>query len=175
MLPDTFEQIRKDCSKVFCFTTPPLWINVRVDIRFWSFKSNRNSNENENKNATGEDTYAGALRAPRAGSPACVFVFVFVWISVWFKWPKTYIHKRLSTTVAYWNTWLLELSTCFIRTTHVGWRARTVYWAPAIGIFLSCYCSLASFQRVFLRLRTFRFFESIVKVLNYQLILKAML
>ena len=58
--------------------TPPLWINVRVDIRFWSFKSNRNSNENENKNATGEDTYAGALRAPRAGSPACVFVFVFV-------------------------------------------------------------------------------------------------
>ena len=59
-------------------TTPTLWINVRVDIRFWSFKSNRNSNENENKNATGEDTYAGALRAPRAGSPACVFVFVFV-------------------------------------------------------------------------------------------------
>ena len=26
----------------------------------------------------GEDTYAGALRAPRAGSPAFVFVFVFV-------------------------------------------------------------------------------------------------
>jgi len=23
-----------------------------------------------------------------------------------------------------------------------GWRARTGYWAPAIGIFLSCYCSL---------------------------------
>lgn len=22
-----------------------------------------------------------------------------------------------------------------------GWRARTVYWAPAIGIFLSCYCT----------------------------------
>ena len=34
-------------------------------------------NENENKNATGEDTYAGALRAPRAGSPACVFVCIF--------------------------------------------------------------------------------------------------
>ena len=60
------------------FNTPTLWINVRVDIRFWSFKSNRNSNENGNKNATGEDTYVGALRAPRAGSPACVFVFVFV-------------------------------------------------------------------------------------------------
>ena len=38
----------------------------------------QNENESENKNATGEDTYAGALRAPRAGSPACVFVFVFV-------------------------------------------------------------------------------------------------
>ena len=23
-----------------------------------------------------------------------------------------------------------------------GWRARTFYWAPAIGIFLSCYCSV---------------------------------
>ena len=34
-------------------------------------------NENENKNATGEDTYAGALRAPCAGSPACASVFVF--------------------------------------------------------------------------------------------------
>ena len=22
-----------------------------------------------------------------------------------------------------------------------GWRARTFYWAPAIGIFLSCYCT----------------------------------
>ena len=42
------------------------------------FKLNVNSNENENKNTTGEDTCAGALRAPRAGSPACVFVFVFV-------------------------------------------------------------------------------------------------
>ena len=41
-------------------------------------------NENENKNATGEDTYAGALRAPRAGSPACVFVFVSVLIFVSF-------------------------------------------------------------------------------------------
>ena len=42
------------------------------------FKLNINSNENESNNATGEDTYAGALRAPRAGSPACVFAFVFV-------------------------------------------------------------------------------------------------
>ena len=22
-----------------------------------------------------------------------------------------------------------------------GWQARTGYWAPAIGIFLSCYCT----------------------------------
>ena len=44
------------------------------------FKFNVNSNENESKNATGEDTYAGALRAPRAGSPAFVSVFVFVLI-----------------------------------------------------------------------------------------------
>ena len=42
------------------------------------FKLNMNSNENESKNATGEDTYAGALRVPRAGYPACVFAFVFV-------------------------------------------------------------------------------------------------
>ena len=32
----------------------------------------------------GEDTYAGALRAPRAGSPAFVSVFVFVLIFVFF-------------------------------------------------------------------------------------------
>ena len=31
---------------------------------------------------TGEDTYAGALRAPRAGSPDFVSVFVFVLIYV---------------------------------------------------------------------------------------------
>ena len=42
----------------------------------------QNENESENKNATGEDTYAGALRAPRAGSPACVFGFIFVLIYV---------------------------------------------------------------------------------------------
>ena len=45
-------------------------------------------NENENKNATGEDTYAGALRAPRAGSPACVFGFIFVLIYVYFEFQK---------------------------------------------------------------------------------------
>ena len=42
-------------------------------------------NENENKNATGEATYAGALRAPLAGSPACVFAFAFVSIYVDFE------------------------------------------------------------------------------------------
>ena len=39
-------------------------------------------NENKNKNATGEATYGGALCAPLAGSPACVFAFVFVLIYV---------------------------------------------------------------------------------------------
>lgn len=24
----------------------------------------------------------------------------------------------------------------------VGWQARVAYWAPAISIFLSCYCSV---------------------------------
>ena len=38
--------------------------------------------KNENKNATGEATYGGALRAPLAGSPDCVFAFVFVLIYV---------------------------------------------------------------------------------------------
>ena len=50
---------------------------------FRRIKLNVNQNENENKNATGEDTYAGALRAPRAGSPACAFVFVFASIYVY--------------------------------------------------------------------------------------------
>ena len=61
-------------------TTLTCKINFKKSIS--KFKLNINSNENESKNATGEDTYAGALRAPRAGSPACVFAFVFVWIHV---------------------------------------------------------------------------------------------
>ena len=52
------------------------------DVNFTAITANVNQNENKNKNATGEDTYAGALRAPRAGSPACVFVFVPVLIYV---------------------------------------------------------------------------------------------
>ena len=43
-----------------------------------NFKLNVNSNENKSKNAMGEDTYAGALHAPGAGSPARVFALVFV-------------------------------------------------------------------------------------------------
>ena len=39
-------------------------------------------NDNESENETGEYTYGGALRAPLAGSPAFVFAFVFVSISV---------------------------------------------------------------------------------------------
>ena len=49
------------------------------------FKLNVNQNEHEIRNATGEDTYVGALRAPLAGSPACVSAFVFVLIYVQFK------------------------------------------------------------------------------------------
>ena len=62
---------------------------IHVQIQFFSshimttpclkFKSNVNSNK-KNQNAAGEDTNAGALRAPRTGSPACVFVFVFALI-----------------------------------------------------------------------------------------------
>ena len=47
-----------------------------------NFKLNVNQNENEIRNATGEATYVGALRAPLAGSPACVSDFVFVLIYV---------------------------------------------------------------------------------------------
>ena len=37
---------------------------------------------NEPKTTTGEDTYAGALRAPRAGSPDVVFAsFRFGWVN----------------------------------------------------------------------------------------------
>ena len=43
------------------------------EIKFWK---TQNWSENENRNEMGEDTYAGALRAPRAGSPTGVFVFV---------------------------------------------------------------------------------------------------
>ena len=58
----------------------------RLNINTYTYKNknlkNRNKNESENRNETGEDTYAGALRAPRAGSPAFVSVFVFVLIYV---------------------------------------------------------------------------------------------
>ena len=37
-----------------------------------------NKIENENKKATGEATYRGPIRAPLAGSPAFVFVFVLI-------------------------------------------------------------------------------------------------
>ena len=41
---------------------------------------NRKLKRKRNRNETGEKTYAGALRAPRAGSPAFVSVFVFILI-----------------------------------------------------------------------------------------------
>ena len=43
----------------------------------------------------GEDTYAGALRAPRAGSPACVFVFILVLIYVELEFPKTKLQNLI--------------------------------------------------------------------------------
>ena len=39
-------------------------------------------NEIESENETGEATSRGSLRAPLAGSPACVFAFAFVLIYV---------------------------------------------------------------------------------------------
>ena len=42
----------------------------------------------------GEDTYAGVLRAPRAGFPDCVFVFVFVYV-------KFELRKDLTLPVLY--------------------------------------------------------------------------
>ena len=55
---------------------------IEIGCMEGNFKLNVNSNESENKNTTGEDTYEGALRAPRAGSPDCVSGFVFVLIYV---------------------------------------------------------------------------------------------
>ena len=57
------------------------WILIRTRIKIKNRKT-ENWNENENRNETGEDTYAGALCAPRAGSPA--FVSVFVRFNFWF-------------------------------------------------------------------------------------------
>ena len=48
------------------------------------------------KRTTGEDTYTGALRAPRAGSPDCAVVFVFVFVSVEFE-----LRKDLTLPVLY--------------------------------------------------------------------------
>ena len=54
-------------------------IRTRINIKIWKTE---NWNENENRNETGEDTYAGALRAPRAGSPAFVLFSFSFWFSV---------------------------------------------------------------------------------------------
>ena len=51
--------------------------------------------KNESKNATGEDTYVGALRAPRAGSPDCVFAFVFVSNYVQFAFQGKNLRRRM--------------------------------------------------------------------------------
>ena len=66
----------------------------------------QNENESENKNATGEDTYAGALRAPRAGSPACVSGFVVVLIDVYFELPcKIFGPEAMSAKVLGREVW----------------------------------------------------------------------
>ena len=60
----------------------------------------RNSNESGNGNEAGEDTSAGALRAPRAGSPDCVVVFGFVFVYVKFE-----LRKDLTLPVARGRVW----------------------------------------------------------------------
>ena len=47
-----------------------------------SMKKTKIKTKTKTETIAGEDTYAGALRAPRAGSPACVFGFIFVLIYV---------------------------------------------------------------------------------------------
>ena len=58
-----------------------------------------NKNDNESKNATAEDTYAGALRAPRAGvfiRFVSVFVFVVVFVLFYYSTSKNLLNIRLS-------------------------------------------------------------------------------
>ena len=95
-----------------------------MDIRFWSFKSNRNSKENENKNATGEDTYAGALRAPRAGSPACVFVFVFDLIYAEFEFQIS--DSTSDSTLDSTSDSTLDSTLDFVVVVDFGLHARTI-------------------------------------------------
>ena len=61
---------------------------IEIGCTEGNFKFKINSNESEQKKHSRGDTYAGALRAPRAGSPACVFVFVFDFIYVKFEFQK---------------------------------------------------------------------------------------
>ena len=60
-------------------------------------EASADSNENENRNKTGEDTYAGALRAPRAGSPAfvSVFVLIFGFLTFDFRFVLTHFYDVL--------------------------------------------------------------------------------
>ena len=49
---------------------------------FRTVAKTKTKRKTKTKTTTGEDTYAGALRAPRAGSPVVVFVFVFLFVFV---------------------------------------------------------------------------------------------
>ena len=56
-------------------------MDVKADVEpICGCCENSNENENGKENEVDGDTYAGALCAPRAGSPAFVSLFVFVLI-----------------------------------------------------------------------------------------------
>ena len=67
-----------------------------ADVEKIQTKTKTKAEKNEKGNEAGEDTYAGALRAPRAGSPDCVVVFVFVFVYIKFE-----LRKDLTLPVLY--------------------------------------------------------------------------
>ena len=70
------------CIKICFRYTLPEVCTTKNRCFLVGFKLNVNYNENETRNETGEDTYEEAPRAPLAGSPVFVSVFVFVLIYV---------------------------------------------------------------------------------------------
>ena len=88
------------------------------------FKSNANSNENESENATGEDTYAGALRAP---APPLAFLLSFLFE---FTFDLNCKKRRIAMTSPKCRRNVAQFVTFFL---HVGeeliWQAGTAHWA----------------------------------------------
>ena len=67
------------CVMDICTRNEVLRVEERISLTKESVDAKTNAKtQTKGTNATGEDTYAGALRAPRAGSPAVVFVFVLI-------------------------------------------------------------------------------------------------